>query len=125
MPIPPLVRGLFSPAFVLFSLLSLHSDPALLQGKWQCRTLTGRLDSTTLYQMNCEGYVQFKADNLIESTCSDGFFPAGAQWALADGHLLLKDSHGRSFADYIVKKLDERHLVLLRKNVSYTFEKVE
>lgn len=116
------VRGAIS-VLLLSSLFSFRFATAPLHGKWQCDTKTGKLDANTTYQVDCDGYLLFKIDNTLESTCIDGFFPTGTSWETVGNRLILKDSDGQAFADFEILKLDELQLLLYRKGVTYTFRK--
>jgi hypothetical protein len=116
------VRGAVS-LLLLFTLTSFQTASAQLQGKWVCDLKTGRLDPHTTYQMECAGYLFFKADKTLESTCIDGFFPTGALWEINGNTLILKDSDGQAFADFEIKKLEGSQLSLLRNGVTYHFKK--
>lgn len=116
------VRGAIF-AFLLLSLNSFQHATAQLHGKWQCDTKSGKSDATTSYEMNCDGYLLFKADQTLESTCIDGFFPTGTAWEISGNRLILKDSDGQAFADFEILKVDELQLVLYRKAVTYSFHK--
>lgn len=109
---------------LLFSSLSSFRYAATqLQGKWQCDTKSGKLDATTSYEMNCDGYLLFKDDQTLESTCLDGFFPTGTSWEISGNRLILKDTDGQAFADFEILKVDELQLLLFRKGVTYAFRK--
>jgi hypothetical protein len=116
------VRGAVS-LLLLLALTSFQYASAQLQGKWVCDLKSGRLDPHTTYQMECDGYLLFKSDQTLESTCIDGFFPTGALWEINSNTLILKDSDGQAFADFEVKKLDDSQLSLLRNGVTYHFKK--
>lgn len=108
---------------LLLALTSFQYASAQLQGKWVCDLKSGRLDPHTTYQMECEGYLLFKSDNTLESTCIDGFFPTGSLWEISGNTLILKDSDGQAFADFEIKKLESAELSLFRKGVTYLFRK--
>ncbi|MBX2892349.1 MAG: hypothetical protein KF734_15585 [Saprospiraceae bacterium] len=109
---------------LLFSLLcSLPQANAQLHGKWQCDTKSGKSDATTNYEMHCDGFLIFKADQTLESTCLDGFFPTGTFWQEVGNRLILKDTDGQAFADFEILKVDSLQLLLFRKGVTYTFRK--
>lgn len=119
----PLVRGAIS-LLLIASLSSFRLVTAQLQGKWLCETKSGKLDSSTTFQMNCDGYLLFKADQSLESTCLDGFFPTGTFWEIsANDRLILKDSDGQAFADFEIKKLETSKLTLFRRGITYEFRK--
>ncbi|MCB0529317.1 MAG: lipocalin family protein [Saprospiraceae bacterium] len=118
----PSVRGAIS-VLLLASLFSFRFAPADLQGKWECDTKSGNLDASTSYQIQCDGYLLFRDDNTLESTCLDGFFPNGTQWEISGQRLILKDSDGHAFADFEIRKLDNNELCLFRKNITYLFRK--
>lgn len=116
------VKGAFF-ALLFLSLNSFQSASYQLQGKWLCETKSGKSDATTSYEMNCDGYLLFKPDQTLESTCIDGFFPNGTLWEISGNRLILKDSDGQAFADFEILKVDELQLVLFRKEVTYSFHK--
>lgn len=116
------VRGVIS-VILLSTLFSFRFATAQLHGKWQCDTKSGNLDATTTYQMNCDGYLFFKPDQSLESTCLDGFFPTGTFWEISGSRLILKDSDGQAFADFEIKQLGDTQLTLFRKGVTYLFRK--
>lgn len=116
------VRGAIS-MLLLLALTSFQYAAAQLQGKWVCDAKSGKLDANTTYQMECDGYLLFKADQTLESTCMDGFFPNGTSWEISDNKLILKDSDGQAFADFEIKKLETAQLTLFRKDVTYVFRK--
>jgi hypothetical protein len=118
------VRGAIF-VLLLSSLSSFRYAAAQLQGKWQCDTKSGKLDATTSYEMICDGYLLFKTDQTLESTCIDGFFPSGTLWEVTGNRLILKDSDGQAFADFEILKADELQLLLFRKGETYTFRKVD
>ncbi|MBK7937852.1 MAG: hypothetical protein IPJ82_12500 [Lewinellaceae bacterium] len=118
----PSVRGAISVLF-LASLFSFRFADAQLQGKWECNTKSGALDASTTYQINCDGYLFFKPDNTLESTCLDGFFPTGTSWEISGNRLILKDSDGQAFAHFEIKKLESADLTLTRGGVTYQFRK--
>lgn len=118
----PSVRGAIS-VILLASLFSFRFADAQLQGKWECDTKSGNVDPSTSYQINCDGYLLFKADNTLESTCLDGFFPTGTFWEISGSRLILKDSDGHAFADFEIKKLEGAELTLFRKGITYLFRK--
>jgi len=110
---------------LLFLLLaSWRFGAAQLQGKWQCDTKSGKLDATTTYEVACDGFLIFKPDQTLESTCIDGFFPSGTYWEVVGNRLILKDSDGQGFADFEILKVDDLQLLLFRKGETYTFRKV-
>jgi hypothetical protein len=74
--------------------------------------------------MICDGYLLFKTDQTLESTCIDGFFPSGTFWEVTGNRLILKDSDGQAFADFEILKVDDLQLLLFRKGETYTFRKV-
>lgn len=108
---------------LLFTLFSFRFANAQLHGKWQCETKTGKLDATTTYQVDCDGFLMFNADKTLKSTCVDGFFPDGTSWETVGNRLILKDSDGQAFADFEILKVDKLQLLLFRKEVTYTFRK--
>ena len=110
-------------ALLLTSLGSFRYAGAELHGKWYCDTKAGKSDATTSYEMNCDGYLLFKPDQTLESTCLDGFFPTGTSWQIDGNRLILKDSDGQAFADFEILKVDELQLVLFRKEITYSFHK--
>lgn len=116
------VRGAIF-VLLLFSLNSFRYAAPQLQGKWQCDVKSGKSDATTSYEMSCDGYLLFKADQTLESTCIDGFFPNGTFWEISGNRLILKDNDGQAFADFEILKVDELQLVLFRKEVTYSFHK--
>ncbi len=118
------VRGVYFLLLVLF-LSSFRHATTQLQGKWQCDTKSGNLDPTTFYTVNCDGYLLFKVDQTLESTCLDGFFPTGTSWEISDDRLILKDSDGQAFADFQIKKLEASQLALYRKDVTYVFKRAD
>lgn len=118
----PSVRGALF-VLIVASLSSFRFADAQLQGKWECNTKSGNLDAATSYQMNCDGYLFFKPDNSLESTCLDGFFPTGTFWEINGNKLILKDSDGHGFADFEIKKLENADLTLFRGGVTYLFRK--
>ena len=117
------VRGAII-ALLFLSLISFRHAAVQLQGKWQCETKSGKMDASTSYEMNCDGYLLFKPDQTLESTCLDGFFPTGTAWEINGNRLILKDSDGQAFVDYEILKVDELQLLLYRKEVTYAFRKV-
>jgi hypothetical protein len=108
---------------LLTSLLSFRPALIQLQGKWECDTKSGKLDAVTTYSVNCDGYLFFKPDHTLESTCMDGFFPNGTFWQVEGNRLILKDSDGLAFADFEILKADDLQLLLFRKDVTYVFSK--
>lgn len=116
------VRGAIF-ALLFLSLGSFRPASAQLQGKWLCHSKAGNLDASTAYEMNCDGYLLFKPDQTLESTCIDGFFPSGTLWQVVNNRLILKDSDGQAFADFEILKLDDLQLLLFRKGETYTFRK--
>lgn len=116
------VRGVIF-VLLLSSLSSFRYAATVLHGKWQCDTKYGKLDALTSYEMNCDGYLLFKEDQTLESTCLDGFFPTGTSWEVNGNRLILKDSDGQAFADFEILKVDELQLLLFRKEVTYSFRK--
>lgn len=116
------LRGTIS-VLLLSTLISFRFATAQLQGKWVCDIKSGQLDATTTYQMNCDGYLIFKSDHSLESTCLDGFFPTGTFWEISGKRLILKDSDGQAFADFEIQKLEDTQLVLFRNKVAYVFRK--
>lgn len=124
MPIPS-VRS-FAPAlhFLLFAICPFFAQ-AQLQGKWECSTKSGHYDPNTHYEIKCGGILNFKSDRILESTCVDGFFPSGAYWEVSDKRLILRDSGGKAFADFEIRELSGEKLLLLRKEVQYTFRRME
>lgn len=116
------VRGAIF-VLLLSSLSSFRYAAAQLQGKWQCDTKSGKLDATTSYELICDGYLLFKTDQTLESTCIDGFFPSGTFWEVIGNRLILKDSDGQAFADFEILKVDDLQLLLFRKGETYTFRK--
>lgn len=105
------------------SLYSFRYAPVPLQGKWVCETKSGKMDSSTSYEMNCDGYLLFKEDLTLESTCIDGFFPSGSAWEITGNRLILKDSDGQAFVDFEILKVDELQLLLFRQDVTFVFRK--
>jgi len=97
---------------------------AQLQGKWECSTKSGHSNSNTEFKVQCAGVLDFKSDRVIESTCSDGFFPSGCYWEKFGNRLTLRDSGGKAFADFEIKTLDEQELVLFRKETAYAFKRL-
>lgn len=116
------VRGAIF-VLLLSSLSSFRHAAAPLEGKWQCEAKYGKLDANTSYEMNCDGYLLFKDDQTLESTCIDGFFPTGTSWEISGNRLILKDTDGQAFADFEILKVDELQLLLFRKEVTYAFRK--
>jgi hypothetical protein len=97
----------------------------LLAGKWECGSKSGQLDENTSYQLHCAGDVTFKSDHLVESTTTDAFLPSGSVWKVVDNKLVLCDSDGRVFADFEIKHLESKALVLTRNDVEFVFHKAD
>lgn len=124
MPIPS-VRGI-APAilFVFFFSRSLSAQIPL-QGKWECTTKSGHFDAQTRYSVQCGGLLHFKNDRILESTCVDGFFPSGVYWEIFGNRLTLRDSGGKSFADYEVSQADSEKMQLRRNGVCFDFQRIK
>jgi hypothetical protein len=113
---------------VVTPFLSFRMDvPAanLITGKWDCGSRSGQLDENTSYQLSCAGDVNLKADHSVESTTKDAFFPSGSNWKVIDSKLVLCDSYGAAFADFEIKHLESKELVLIRNGVEYGFIKAD
>ncbi len=120
----PSVRGAIFLLLVI-PFFSFRYAAAQLQGKWECNIKSGNLDASTSYQINCDGFLLFKEDFTLVSTCLDGFFPTNTSWEISNNRLILKDSDGHAFADFEIKKLDNADLTLFRKGVTYDFRKAD
>lgn len=122
MPIPSVQK--IAVAICFFVLFPLFAQ-AQLQGKWACASKSGHYDVNTEFQVHCAGTLNFKTDRVLESTCSDGFFPSGCYWERFDQRITLRDSAGKAFADFEIKTLSEENLLLVRNNIYYAFERVK
>lgn len=122
MSIPSVLR-IARAMFVIACLITPFASHAQLQGRWECSTRSGSSDPNTDYTLRCKGFLNFKTDRVLESTCSDGFFPSGAYWQLNGRKLTLMDSGGKAFADFEVRELGQEVLVLERSGVSYRFKR--
>lgn len=124
MPIPSVQR--IAPAvLVLVFFLFPSFAQAQLQGKWECTTKSGNYDANTHYNVRCGGFLNFKADRVLESTCVDGFFPSGTYWEAFGNRLTLRDSAGKAFADFEIREISNEKLLLVRKDVHFAFRRVE
>lgn len=116
---------------ITFSLCSfrLSAEPPvavakLLEGKWACNTKSGQLNDITSYEFRCGGDVVFHSDHRVESATSDVFLPTGSNWEVESNQLVLLDSGGAKFVAFDIKKLEQGELVISRKGVDYSFEKI-
>jgi hypothetical protein len=94
------------------------------EGLWQCATKSGQLDDYTRYQLVCAGTIEFKSDRTVESSCTAAFSPTGSLWKTEADQLLLTDSEGHIIVAYTWKMTDERTLILEKKGISFTFDKI-
>ena len=122
MSIPSVLR-IARAMFLIACFITPFAAQAQLQGRWECTTKSGNSDPNTAFTLRCKGFLNFKSDRVLESTCSDGFFPSGAYWQLNGRKLTLMDSGGKAFADFEVRELDGQVLVLERSGVSYQFRR--
>lgn len=119
----PLVRILFA-AFCGFVFFSFSFDTASPEGDWQCMTKSGRQDEHTWYQVSCSGNISLKNNGTIQSSITEVFFPSGALWKTEGNQLVLLDSDNTPFVTYYWSMPDERTLILEKKGVTYTFDRV-
>ena len=119
----PFVRILFAVFFgLMFASFGFSTDP--LEGGWQCMTKSGRQDEHTWYQVNCSGNITLKNNGTVESTITEVFFPSGALWKVEGDQLTLLDSDNNPFVAYSWQMPDERTLILKKKGITYTFDRV-
>lgn len=109
--------------FLAHFTVGLTPDTLGIEGRWVCDTKTGKFDDFSSYEVFCGGEITFMPDHTLQSTCTDAFMPNGSVWAQIDQTLLLSDSEGRGFAEYHIQRLDDSRLVLIRKEVAYTFRR--
>jgi hypothetical protein len=119
----PLVK-LLGAVYLALSSVYFSNDAASVEGRWVCATKSGYADEQTWYQINCGGEINFFTNGTLESSCSEAFAPTGSHWRTEGSNLLLADSDGQTFATYTWKTPDERTLLLERKGLTYTFERV-
>lgn len=124
MPIPSVWRAAPA-ALVAIFLLCAISAQAQLSGKWECANKSGQFDPNTSYEIKCAGTLYFRNDRVLESSCSDGFFPNGVYWESSASLLTLRDSGGKAFAHFEVQYLNSDELSLLRKGTTYLFRRVK
>ncbi len=94
------------------------------EGLWQCATKSGQLDDYTRYQLVCAGTIELKPDHTVESSCTAAFSPTGSLWKTEGAQLLFSDSEGNIIVAYTWKMTDERTLILEKKGISFTFDKI-
>lgn len=119
----PLVRILFA-AFLSIALSSFYFNTASPEGDWQCMTKSGRQDEHTWYQVNCSGNITLKNNGTVKSSITEVFFPSGALWKTEGNQLTLFDSDDLPFVTYSWQMPDERTLILEKKGITYTFDRV-
>ena len=119
----PLVRILFA-AFCGLMFLAFGFVTASPEGSWQCVTKSGRQDEHTWYQVSCSGNIILKNNGVVESSITEVFFPSGALWKTEGDQLTLLDSDNNPFVAYSWQMPDERTLILEKKGITYTFDRV-
>jgi hypothetical protein len=124
MPILTVWRAAPAALVAIFLLCSTVAKAQLL-GKWECASKSGQFDLNTHYDVKCAGALHFRSDRVLESTCSDGFFPNGAYWESSGSHLTLRDSGGKAFADFEIQRVSPDELLLFRKETKYLFRRVK
>jgi hypothetical protein len=119
----PSIRYLIT-AFLYFCATSFSFTALSLEGQWQCATRSGQYDDHTWYQINCSGTIIFHKNGMVESSCTDAFIPTGSIWQVKDQNLLLSDTEGQVFGQFALEFPDERTLILEKKGIKYTFDRV-
>lgn len=112
---------LLGSCLTLLSFTLSYPTATQLEGKWVCDALTKQLDENTVLEKRCLGDLQFTPDRMLNSTCSDGFFPSGTRWKIKNSVLSLADSYGTEFVQFEIAQLDANVLVLQKNSIAYSF----
>jgi hypothetical protein len=117
------VRGLLAVTFFFFA-VSFVFKSENLEGRWSCRTKSGHAGPNVEYHLNCSGDIFFQKNGQLESSCSETLLPSGSKWRVERDSVLLSDSDGQTFVTYHWRMPDDRTLLLERRGVVYSFDRV-